>query len=166
VNPHNARKHGVAQIAQLESSFSRFGQVWPLLVNEDGTLIAGHGRLEAAKLCGLGEIRVIVARDWTEDQCRSFALLDNRVALNAEWDEAALMREFAHVMSNGEDLQQLGFDERELLKLISKNKKKDTGPKLDEMSYSVVIRCDSEEQQLELLARFGQEGLTCEALIS
>jgi len=114
----NARTHSKKQILQLQDSFKKFGQVWPLLVREDGTLIAGHGRLEAAKLEGLTEVRVIVAAGWTEEQCRAFSILDNKVALNSEWDEALLGIELAALGGLGVDLESLGFDPLELDKLL------------------------------------------------
>src|SRR4051812_39274449 len=75
----NARVHGKEQIQQLRASFREFGQVWPILVRADGTIIAGHGRLEAATAEKFKEVQVIVANGWTEQQCRAFGLLDNRV---------------------------------------------------------------------------------------
>ena len=81
----NARTHSPEQIEQLRNSFRTYGQVWPILVREDGTVISGHGRIEAAKAEGFGTLQVIVARGWTPEQCRAFALLDNRVPLNAGW---------------------------------------------------------------------------------
>lgn len=113
----NARTHSKKQVKQLAESFRQYGQVWPLLVREDGTLIAGHGRLEAARAAGLTEVRVIVAAGWTEEQCRAFGLLDNRVPLNAEWDEEALAAELKDLAGFGVDLGGLGFDAAELASL-------------------------------------------------
>jgi ParB-like chromosome segregation protein Spo0J len=73
----NARLDGAEQIAQLRGSFRQFGQVWPMLVRAAGTIIAGHGRLDAAKAEGFKTIRVIVAKGWSDEQCRAFGLLDN-----------------------------------------------------------------------------------------
>lgn len=114
----NARTHSPKQVAELRDSFKMFGQVWPLLVREDGTLIAGHGRLEAARAAGLTEVRVIVAKGWTEQQCRAFGLLDNKVALNSAWDEKLLGLELASLSGLGIDLAQLGFAPQELNKLL------------------------------------------------
>lgn len=106
----NARKHPKKQIEQLRASFRKFGQVWPLLIRPDGTLIAGHGRLEAARAEGLTEVRVIVATGWSEEQCRAFTLLDNKSALNSEWDEALLGLELAELGTLGIDPSLMGFD--------------------------------------------------------
>lgn len=110
----NARKHSPQQLRQLRDSFQKFGQVWPILVREDGTIIAGHGRIEAAKTLGLTEVRVIVANGWSEEQCRAFGILDNKVALNSEWDEALLGAELADLSGFGIDLGMLGFDAQEV----------------------------------------------------
>jgi len=106
----NARTHSKKQIQQLRDSFRSFGQVWPILVREDGTIIAGHGRLEAAKAEGLTEVRVILASGWSEEQCRAFGILDNRVALNSEWNEALLGVELAELGALGIDPALMGFD--------------------------------------------------------
>lgn len=110
----NARKHPKEQIDQLRASFRDFGQVWPILVREDGTIIAGHGRLEAARKEKLKRVKVVVATGWTEEQCRRFGLLDNRVPLNAEWDPALLGAELFDLSQAGADLADLGFSEAEL----------------------------------------------------
>lgn len=114
----NARKHSPQQIRQIKDSLQKFGQVWPILVREDGTIIAGHGRLEACKMLALTEVRVIVARGWTEEQCRAFTLLDNKLALNSSWDEAMLGAELAELSGFGVDLGMLGFDAPELAKIL------------------------------------------------
>lgn len=114
----NARKHSAKQVAQLRESFASFGQVWPILVREDGTIIAGHGRLEAAKAIGITAVRVIVAQGWSDEQCRAFGLLDNKVALNSEWDEKLLGLELAELSGLGVDLETLGFDAAELAPIL------------------------------------------------
>ncbi len=110
VYDRNARKHPPQQLKQLRSSFQKYGQVWPVLVRADGTIIAGHGRFEAAKAEGYTEIRVIVASGWSEEQCRAFALLDNQVPENAEWDKELLGVELYELRERGIDLSELGFD--------------------------------------------------------
>jgi hypothetical protein len=114
----NARTHPREQIEQLRQSIKTFGFVQPILVREDGTIIAGHGRLEAARKEKLKTVRVIVARGWSEDQCRAFTLIDNRIALNSGWDEDLYRSELSELALVGEfDLAALGFDESELVGL-------------------------------------------------
>ena len=76
-NPRNARIHGPEQIEQIRASLREFGWTMPVLVRENGMLIAGHGRLEAAKLEGITEVPTIVARGWSEAQCQAYAIADN-----------------------------------------------------------------------------------------
>jgi hypothetical protein len=114
----NARKHPKKQIDDLRASFRKYGQVHTLLVREDGTLIAGHGRLEAMKHEGFSHVAVIVARGWTEARCRAFALLDNKIALNSEWGDDLLASEWKDRALLDEDVKALGFDGKELDKLV------------------------------------------------
>lgn len=117
-NVRNARKHPKKQIEDLRGSLRKFGQVHPLLIREDGTLIAGHGRFEAMRHEGFAEIKVIVAKGWSEDQCRAFAILDNKIALNSQWDEDILGAELKDLQLAGVSLGELGFDAKELDKLV------------------------------------------------
>ena len=110
----NARTHGKAQIEQIRGSLKQFGWTIPVLAREDGTIIAGHGRVEAGKLEGIAEVPVIIATGWTETQCRAYALADNRVALNSGWDEQLLGVELQELSGLGIDLGTLGFDAVEL----------------------------------------------------
>src|SRR5262245_5892947 len=104
----NARTHSDAQIAQLRGSLKRFGWTIPVLAREDGTIIAGHGRVEAAKREGLTECPVIIASGWSEEQCRAYTLADNRIALNSGWDDEILGLELADLSGIGMDLPELG----------------------------------------------------------
>lgn len=143
----NARKHSDKQVNQLRRSFKQFGQVWPLLVREDGTIIAGHGRFEAAKAEGFTQVRVIVARDWTAQQCRAFGLLDNKLALNSEWDQDRLSLELADLRGLGDDLDVLGFSEKELSRLLLEPTAAQF--KLD-AAFQILIECKDEAEQVQL----------------
>src|ERR1700692_1933244 len=81
----NARTHTEAQIAQIAASINEWGWTVPVLVDESGMLIAGHGRVLAARKLGLSEVPVVVARAWTESKKRSYRLADNKLPLNAGW---------------------------------------------------------------------------------
>ena len=91
----NARTHPDEQIAQIAGSIAEFGFNVPCLVDDRGVLIAGHGRLLAAKRLGLQEVPVIRLGHLTDAQARAFRLADNRIALNAGWDEALLAAELS-----------------------------------------------------------------------
>ena len=160
----NARTHPKKQIEELRASLRDYGQVWPILVREDGEIIAGHGRRVAAALEGMTEIKVLVARGWSEAQCRAFALLDNRIPLNAGWDATKLAMELQRVRDDGGDPLKIGFRAADLKKLSLDPPS--TEPQLQGLSFSVIVRCDDEAHQGEVLRMLEDRGLTCEAMIS
>jgi DNA modification methylase len=90
----NARRHSKKQVRQIAGSISEFGFLVPVLIDEKGMVLAGHGRLEAAKLLGLEHVPVVRASDLSEPQKRAFILADNRIAQNATWDQRQVAVEF------------------------------------------------------------------------
>ena len=90
----------------------------PVLVRESGMLIAGHGRLEAAKLEGITEVPTIVARGWTEAQCQAYAICDNKLTDSSHWSEELLRLELGDLQAAGFDLALTGFDQDELDRLL------------------------------------------------
>jgi DNA modification methylase len=119
-NPRNAKKHGPEQIAQLRAAFRQFGWTMPVLARDDGMIIAGHGRVEAAKLEGFTEAPVVIPTGWTVDQFRAYALADNRIAENSDWDEELLALELADLKVAGVDLSlDLGFSAKELTRILA-----------------------------------------------
>src|SRR3954447_10849622 len=110
----NARTHSDAQVAEIAGSIRAFGFANPVLVGPDGDVIAGHGRLAAARLLGLNEVPVIIVTDLTQTQRRQLMLADNRIALNAGWDIEMLNLELKGIAALGADLSLLGFTKQEL----------------------------------------------------
>ena len=111
----NARVHGAAQIEQIKASMLAFGFTNPLLVDEAGVLIAGHGRLEAAVALGIEKVPTIVLRHLSAVQKEALRLADNRIAENATWDQALLRDALAAVQAAQDiDLGVLGFSAAEL----------------------------------------------------
>ncbi|MBX7496986.1 ParB N-terminal domain-containing protein [Qipengyuania sp. 6B39] len=96
-DPRNARTHSRKQIAQIEQSIRAFGFTNPVLADPDGNLIAGHGRLRAAKKMGLDKVPVITLDGLTEPQKKALRLADNKIALNAGWDTEILKLELAEL---------------------------------------------------------------------
>ena len=95
--PHarNARTHSEDQVAQIAGSIAEFGFVNPVLVGDDGVLVAGHGRVMAARKLGLTEAPVIVLSHLTPTQRRALMIADNQIATNAGWNEEMLAAELA-----------------------------------------------------------------------
>ena len=114
----NARTHPDEQVAQIAGSIAEFGFNVPCLVDERGILIAGHGRLIAANRLGLSDVPVIRLGHLTDAQARAFRIADNKIALNAGWDEALLAAELGRLKEDGVDLELLGFGDDELDRLL------------------------------------------------
>ena len=127
-NPRNARIHGPEQIERIRASLREFGWTMPVLVRENGMLIAGHGRLEAAKLEGITEVPTIVARGWTEAQCQAYAIADNRLTDASHWSEELLRLELGDLQAAGFDLALTGFDQDELDRLLVVEPELDADP--------------------------------------
>jgi len=114
----NARTHSKEQILQLRSSLREFGFVNPVIVDKDLNIIAGHGRILAAKEEGIVEVPCVFAEHLTEAQKRAYIIADNRLALNAGWDAEMLSVELADLRGSDFDITLLGFDDAELSKLM------------------------------------------------
>ncbi len=115
----NARTHSEAQLAEIAGSIREFGFVNPVLIAEDGTIIAGHGRVLAARLLGMDAVPSIRLTGLSDSQCRALVLADNRIALNAGWDEALLALELSDLKEAGFDLGIMGFEDGELDRLLA-----------------------------------------------
>ena len=118
-SPRNARTHSDAQVAEIAGSIRAFGFSNPILVGGEGDIIAGHGRLAAARRLGIAEVPVIVVGDLDEMQRRQLMLADNRIALNAGWDLNMLNLELTSLAAVGADLEALGFTSEELAKALN-----------------------------------------------
>lgn len=114
----NARTHSAAQIAELAGSIKAFGFMAPVLVDSAGIIIAGHCRVLAARQLRLDRIPVIVADHLSETEKRAYAIADNKIALNAGWDDELLKVELESLRDDGIDLENLGFSEDEFNKLV------------------------------------------------
>jgi DNA modification methylase len=110
----NARTHSDAQVAEIAGSIRSFGFANPILVGTDGDIVAGHGRLAAARRLGLSEVPVIVLEGLSDLQRRQLVLADNRIALNAGWDLDMLRLELRDLSELGADLSAIGFSQDEL----------------------------------------------------
>jgi ParB-like chromosome segregation protein Spo0J len=115
----NPRTHSDAQIAQIAASIAEFGFNNPILVDTKAGIIAGHGRLHAARKLGLKEVPVIVLDHLTEAQKRAFIIADNQLALNAGWDEELLRVELAILQAEDFNLDLIGFEDDELARLLA-----------------------------------------------
>lgn len=123
----NSRTHSDAQVAQIAASIKEFGWTNPILVDGDNGIIAGHGRLLAARKLGYKEVPTIELADLTETQKRAYIIADNRLALNAGWDNEMLTIELNDLLADGFALELLGFDADELEKLLDDAEEEQNG---------------------------------------
>ena len=114
----NARTHSPEQVAQIAASIQEFGFTNPILVDGADGILAGHGRLAAAKDMGLAEVPVIVLDHLSPEQRRAYILADNQLALNAGWDIELLQQEVVGLNLADFDLSLLGFDEDRIASLL------------------------------------------------
>jgi len=114
----NSRTHSDGQVAQIAASIKEFGWTNPILVDGENGVIAGHGRLLAARKLGQKEVPVIELKHMTESQKRAYVIADNQLAMNAGWDTTLLSLELADLKEQGFEMDVLGFDPKELDKLL------------------------------------------------
>ena len=107
----NSRTHTDEQVAQVAASIKEFGFLNPVIIAEDNTILAGHARVLAARKLGLDKIPCIKAENLTEAQKRAYIIADNKLSLNAGWDEDLLAVEISDLKAESFDLSLLGFDD-------------------------------------------------------
>ncbi len=118
----NSRTHSEEQIAQLAASIKEWGFTTAVLVDEAGGIIAGHGRVLAARKLGMEQLPVMVAKGWSDAKKRAYVLADNKLALNAGWDNEMLALELSEIGELGFDLDLIGFTAGEIAGLTFKEK--------------------------------------------
>lgn len=115
---NNSRTHSDAQVAQIAASIREYGFNNPVLIDESGSIIAGHGRVLAARKLQLTEVPTIRLSHLTDVQKRAYVIVDNQLALNAGWDEQLLSMEIQHLSEMGHELALLGFDPENTASLL------------------------------------------------
>ena len=118
-SPTNARTHDDAQVAELVASINEFGWTNPILIDPEGNILAGHGRLAAARALGLAKVPCITLTGLTPTQAKAYLLADNKLALNAGWDLGALKDALVDLADAGYDLGLAGFRDDELSILMA-----------------------------------------------
>ena len=156
----NSRTHSDEQVAQVAASIKEFGFTNPILVDEFNVIIAGHGRLMAAKKLGLDQVPTITLEGLTEAQRKAYVIADNKLALNAGWDDQALQTELERLQELDFDLALTGFDVDELARMFD-----DQEIEPEEQSYSevfnVIVECSDEQQQEKVFNQLDRDGYKC-----
>ena len=124
----NSRSHSESQVAQIAGSIREFGFTNPVLIDADNGIIAGHGRVMAAGVLGLASVPRIRLAHLTETQKRAYIIADNKLALNAGWDEEMLALELGELKDEDFDLSLIGFDETELADILAETTEGETDP--------------------------------------
>jgi len=128
----NARTHSDEQVSQIAASIKEWGWTTPVLVDEQGGIIAGHGRTLAAQKLEMTEVPVMVAKGWSDAKKRAYIIADNKLAQNADWDNEMLALELGELGDLGFDLDLTGFAADEIADLLSPEEE-------DESKYSKKI---------------------------
>ena len=163
---NNSRTHSERQVQQVAASIKEFGFTNPILIDEKGGIIAGHGRLQAAQLLNLNEVPTITLEGLTDAQKKAYVIADNKLALNAGWDETLLQVELDSLSESGFDISLLGFDKEELKLLIEQDELKETlDNKVNEFFENEMIMKFKDENQLEQwYEKALNEGIECKIL--
>ena len=150
----NARTHSAEQLAQLRASIREFGFTAPILVGGKDGILAGHGRLEAAKQLGLTEVPVVVLDHLTAEQRRAYVLADNKLALNAGWDVSLLQQEVMALSLADFDLSLLGWSDDDIAGMLDpEGIDQQPPPGADDpgkeysQKYAVAVECADEGEQ-------------------
>lgn len=161
----NSRTHSDAQVAQIAASIREFGWTNPVLLDGENGIIAGHGRVMAAQKLGETEVPTIELGHMTDAQKRAYIIADNKLALNAGWDDEMLALELSDLQDAGYDLGLTGFDDNEIAALngnieVEENFKEPS----DENRNLLMIECQGERELETLYDEMQQRGFECKIL--
>lgn len=161
---NNAKKHDDSQVTKIASSIREFGFVNPVLIDKDYNIIAGHGRVLAAKKLGLATVPALYVEGLTDTQRKAYILADNRLGELAEWDMELVGLELAELGDAGFDIDLTGFDLS-----IDDNSAEEEAPAADtefnyKEQYGVIVMCKDEAEQEKIYNRLTGEGFECKVV--
>ena len=163
----NSRTHSDAQVSQIAASIREFGFTNPVLIDEHGSIIAGHGRVMAARKLKLTEVPTITLSHLSETQRRAYVIADNKLALNAGWDDELLRLELFELKDLGFSLDLTGFVSSELNNLFDENSIESLPDEFDGEAgnkWQLLIEYENENQLAEAFETFKQQGLQCKII--
>ena len=141
----NSRTHSDTQVAQIAASIKEFGFTNPVLIDEDGGIIAGHGRVLAARKLRMDEVPTIALEGLTKTQRKAYVIADNKLALNAGWDDELLKLELSDLHEQEFDMGLIGFDAEELSRLLgfddAENYQESSAKEIDPDEYKMGCTC-------------------------
>ena len=165
---NNSRTHPEKQIEQIASSMREFGFTAPILCDENNTVLAGHGRLLAAKKLKLDRVPVVRVEHLSEAQKKAYVIADNKIAMNSGWDLDLLNVELEFLSESDYDMGLLGFETEELEKNmgldVDEEEGEDDSDQIQE-KWEIIITCENESHQTQLLDEFEGRDIACRALV-
>lgn len=162
----NSRTHSDAQVAQIAASIKQFKFTNPILIDGDNSIIAGHGRLLAARKLGMDEVPTIVLDHLSKAQQRALVIADNQLALNAGWDMDMLKAEIEDLMLDDFNISILGFDDK-FLDALNAEAFEETriGEEQDVQAvFEIAVTCADEDEQEKVYQILTEQGLKCRVL--
>lgn len=170
--PDNPRKHPKSQISALVRNIKRFGFRVPILIEPDGTIVAGAGRLEAAKLMELAEVPCITCEGLTSEEIAAFVIADNQLALTSEWDYDLLKTTASSLLANNFDTDLLGFSRKELDGILGITGSGSDGTGGDGSGndyaeqFGVIIVCSDAAHQEQVYNEITKLGYNCKVVVT
>lgn len=159
----NSRTHSDEQVAQVAASIKEFGFTNPVLIDADDGIIAGHGRVLAARKLKMHEVPCIRLGHLTESQKKAYIIADNKLALNSGWDEEMLKLELLELKELDFSIDVIGFNADEIMALLDEIQEKEKELKEETYSeiFNIIIECKDEEDQEKIFNRLDSEGYKC-----
>ena len=170
----NSRTHSDEQVAQIAASIREFGFTNPVLVDNGGGIVAGHGRVMAARKLGMAEVPTVNVGWLNEQQRRAYVIADNQLALNAGWDDEALAAELSALDDSGFDVGLVGFSDADMERLLGLTDSNETGGRAGnsdtginyQEKFAVLVDCKSEGHQAQVYESLTAAGYVCKVLVN
>lgn len=162
---NNSRTHSPEQVEQIAISMREFGWTQPIIVDDENMVLAGHGRLMAAKKLKMEKCPVVRASNLSPAQKKAYVIADNKIAENSDWDKELLGAELAFLQEEEFDLSVLGFDATELADLMGLGEEADDESESVPQEFAIIINCEGEAEQAGLLDELESRGIKCRALV-
>ena len=170
----NSRTHSDEQVAQIAASIREFGFTNPVLVDNGGGIVAGHGRVMAARQLGMAEVPTVNVGWLNEQQRRAYVIADNQLALNAGWDDEALAAELSALDDSGFDVGLVGFSDADMERLLGLTDSNETGGQAGnsdtginyQEKFAVLVDCKNEDHQAQVYESLTAAGYACKVLVN
>ena len=170
----NSRTHSDEQVAQIAASIREFGFTNPVLVDDEGGIVAGHCRVMAARQIGMTAVPTINVGWLSEQQRRAYVIADNQLALNAGWDDEALAAELSALDDSGFDVGLVGFSDADMERLLGLTDSNETGGQAGnsdtginyQEKFAVLVDCKNEDHQAQVYESLTAAGYVCKVLVN